>query len=156
MCAMTAALVNVTPNELVYLITNAATLGTTLTITASGAATPDLATDCVNNTWGRAASSRLRQICRAGIDGLGAQPAAGFTQAEAQDMLMGNGLTQYGSPLAPRAELDLQPVSGVAGGPLCEATIDQSAGVPIISIVGAAVAGTCILRVRLRSSPGVI
>lgn len=153
--ALTAALVNVTPNELVYLITNAATLGTSATITASGAATPDLATDCVTNTWGRAACTRLRQVCRAGLDGLGDQAAAGWTQAEASDLLMGNGATTAGSPLMPRAELDLQPVSGVAGGALVEATANQSAGVPTIDLTAVAVAGTCILRVRLRSSPGV-
>lgn len=154
--ALTAALVNVTPNELVYLVTNAATLGTSATITASGAATPDLATDCVTNTWGRAACSRLRQVCRAGLDGLGAQAAAGWTQAEAQDLLQGNGATQAGSPLMPRAELDLVPLTGVAGGALVEATANVSGGVPTIDLTAVATAGTCILRVRLRSSPGVI
>lgn len=155
--ALTATLVNVTPNELVYLITNAATLGTSLTITADGSATPDLATDCVNNTWGRAAAARLRQVCRAGLDGLGAQPAGGWTQAEARDLLTGNGATQAGGPLMPRAEIDLLPVAGAAGGSLCEADIDVDAnGVPEINITAAAVAGSAIMRVRLRSSPGVI
>lgn len=153
--ALTAALVNVTPNELVYLITNAATLGTSLSITSSGAATPDLATDCVTNTWGRAACSRLRQVCRAGLDGLGSQAAAGFTQAEARDLLLGNGATTFGGPLAPRAEVDLVPVTGVAGGPLCEVDANVSGGVPTLDITAAAVAGTCLMRVRLRSSPGV-
>lgn len=153
--ALTATLVNVTANELVYLVANATTLGTTLTITASGAATPDLATDCVTATWGRAACSALRQVCRAGIDGLGAQAAAGFSQAEARDLLAGNGATQYGSPLGPRAEIDLQPTVGVAGGALIEADVDQSAGVPIITITAVAVAGQCLMRVRLRSSPGI-
>jgi hypothetical protein len=154
--AMTATLVNVTPNELVYLITNAATLGTSLTIPAAGGVTPDLATDCVTNTWGRAASSKLRQVCRAGLDGLGAQAAGGWNQAEARDLLSGDGATQAGSPLMPRAELDLQPVNGVAGGPLCEAEPNvDGAGIPTIVITGAAVAGDCLLRVRLRSTPGV-
>lgn len=153
--ALTATLVNVTANELVYLINNAATLGTTLTITASGAATPDLATDCVTNTWGRAACSALRQVCRAGLDGLGAQAAAGWTQAEARDLLSGNGATQAGSPLMPRAEIDLQPVSGVAGGALIEAEPNVSAGVPTIVITAATNAGDCLMRIRLRSSPGV-
>lgn len=154
--ALTAALVNVTPNEIVYLITNAVTLGTSLTITASGAATPDLATDCIVSTYGRAACTRLRQVCRAGLDGLGATAAAGWNQAKAQDLLAGNGTSQGGSPLMPRAEIDLQPVSGVAGGPLIEATANVSSGVPTIDITAVAVAGTCIMRVRLRSSPGVL
>lgn len=153
--ALTATLVNVTANELVYRITNAATLGTTLNITASGAATPDLATDCVTNTWGRVACSKLRQVCRAGLDGLGDQAAGGWTQAEARDLLQGDGATTAGSPLMPRAELDLQGDSGAAGGPLAEVLVNVSAGVPILTITAAAVAGDSILRVRLRSSPGV-
>lgn len=154
--ALTATLVNVTPNELVYLINNEATLGTSLTIPSAGGATPDLATDCVSSTWGRAACTRLRQVCRAGLDGLGAQAAGGWNQAEARDLLLGNGATQAGSPLMPRAELDLQPASGVAGGPLCEADANvDGSGYPTIAITAAGVAGTCILRVRLRSTPGV-
>jgi hypothetical protein len=153
--ALTATLVNVTPDELVYLIVNAATLGTTATITASGAATPDLATDCVNATWGRAACTKLRKVCRAGLDGLGAQAAAGWTQAEARDLLAGNGATQAGSALMPRAEIDIQPTSGVAGGALVEADVNVSAGVPIITLTAVAVAGEAIMRVRLRSTPGV-
>lgn len=153
--ALSATLVNVTPNELVYLIANVATLGTTATITASGAATPDLATDCVTSTWGRAACSRLRKVCRAGIDGLGAQAAAGFTQAEAKDLLAGNGATTYGSPLGPRAEIMITPTVGVAGGALVEANVDVSAGVPIITLTSVATAGEALLYVKLRSSPGV-
>jgi hypothetical protein len=154
--ALTATLVNVTANELVYLIVNAATLGTTATIPATGGATPDLATDCVTNTWGRAACSKLRKVCRAGLDGLGAQAAGGWIQAEARDLLLGNGATQAGSPLMPRAEIDLQPLSGVAGGALAEADVDVDAGgIPEINLTAVAVAGECIMRIRLRSTPGV-
>lgn len=154
--ALTATLVNVTANEIVYLINNAATLGTSLTIPATGGATPDLATDCVDDTWGRAACSKLRQVCRAGLDGLGAQAAGGWNQAETRDLLLGNGATQAGSPLMPRAEVDLQPVNGAAGGPLAEVDVDVDGdGIPEINITAAAVAGDCILRIRLRSTPGV-
>lgn len=154
--ALTATLVNVTANEIVYLLTNAATLGTSLTIPAAGGATPDLATDCVDDTWGRAACSRLRQVCRAGLDGLGAQSAGGWNQAETRDLLLGNGATQAGGPLMPRAEIDLQPVNGAAGGPLCEADVDvDGSGNPEINITAAGVAGDCIMRIRLRSTPGV-
>lgn len=154
--AVTAVLVNVTPNELVYLLTNAATLGTSLTIPAAGGATPDLATDCVTNTWGQAASPRLRKVCRAGLDGLGSQPAGGWIAAEAADLLFGNGATQAGSALMPRAEVDLVPLTGVAGGALFEATANvDGSGNPQIDITAVAVAGTGLLRVRLRSTPGV-
>lgn len=154
--ALTAILVNVTANELVYKITNAATLGTTLTIPAAGGATPDLATDCVASTWGRAASAQLRAVCRAGLDGLGNQAAGGWTQAEARDLLVGDGTTQAGGPLMPRAELDLQPATGVAGGALCEADANvDGSGRPTIVITAVAVAGDCYLRVRLRASSSV-
>lgn len=154
--ALTATLVNVTANELVYLVVNAATLGTSATIPSAGGATPDLATDCVTNTWGRAACEKLRKVCRAGLDGLGAQVAGGWTQAEARDLLLGNGVTQAGSPLMPRAEIDLQPLSGAAGGALVEADVDvDGSGYPEINLTAAGVAGECIMRVRLRSTPGV-
>lgn len=154
--ALTATLVNVTPNEVVYLIDNAATAGTSLTIPAAGGATPDLATDCVANTWGRAACARLRKVCRAGLDGLGAQAAGGWSQAEARDLLLGNGATQAGSALMPRAEISILPLSGVAGGPLAEADVDvDGSGRPEINITAAAVVGQAIMIVRLRSSPGV-
>lgn len=152
--AATATLVNVTANRLVYLITNAVTLATSLTITASGAATPDLATDCATNTWGRAACARLRKVCRAGLDGLGAQAAGGWTQAEARDLLTGNGATQAGSALMPRAICRLVPVTGVAGGPLAEvdANVDGS-GRPQLDLTFVAVAGTALLFVELQASP---
>lgn len=154
--ALTATLVNVTANELVYKITNAATLGTSLTIPAAGGATPDLATDCVDDTWGRAASAQLRAVCRAGLDGLGAQAAGGWSQAEARDLLMGDGTTQAGGPLMPRAEIDLQPATGVGGGALCEADVDvDGSGRPEINITAIATAGDCYMRVRLRASSSV-
>ncbi len=157
----TVTLVNVTPNELVYLVTaaegaappNAGIITTTGAV--GGVASPDLAVDCVKNTWGRAACKRLRQVCRAGIDGLGLQAANGWSAAEALDLLMGDGATQAGSQLMPRAEVDLQPVNGVAGGALIEIEAGQAAGAPILTITAAAVAGQCILRIRLRSTPGV-
>jgi hypothetical protein len=72
-------------------------------------------------------------------------------------LFSGNGATQYGSPLAPRAELDLQPVSGTAGGPLIEAepNVNGGDGTPQIDITAAATTGSAILRVRLRSTPGI-
>lgn len=153
--ALTATLVNVTPNELVYLISNEGDEpGTSLVIPAAGGATPDLVTDCVTATWGRAASARLRQVCRAGLDGLGTVAAGAWTQALARDLLSDNGATQAGSALMPRAELALLPL---ATGPLlAEATANvDGSGRPEIDITAAAVSGTAILRVRLRSTPGV-
>lgn len=157
-------LVNVTPNEIVYLITNevggesGGALGTAITITAADAVSlnsRDLVVDCVNSTFGRATCSRFRQACRAGLDGLGSVAAEAWTQAQARDLFSGNGATQAGGPLMPRLEIDLQPATGVAGGPVAEADINVDGGLPIINITTAAVAGTCIMRIRLRSTPGV-
>lgn len=152
--ALTATLVNVTPNELTYLLVNAATAGTTLTITADGSATPDLATDCVNSTFGTAACPALRAVCRAGIDGLGDQAAGGWTAAEAKDLLLGNSATLAGGPLMPRARISTTNLSGVAGGMLPEATVSVASGVPTVVITTAAVAGEALLTVRLSTSPG--
>ena len=154
--ALTAALVSVTPNRFAYVVTNAATLGTSLSIPAAGGATPDLATDCVVNTWGKAACSKLRKVCRAGLDGLGAQAAGGWTAAEAADLLFGNSTTQAGSALMPRARVVITPLTGVAGGPLLEATANvDGSGRPQIDLTAVAVAGTALLSIELASSPGV-
>lgn len=159
---LSVSLINATPNELVYLITNTSAdggLGTAVTITANESFTPnsvDLVIDSAVTTWGRAVCARLRQVCRAGLDGLGAVAAGAWTQAQVRDLLLGNGATQAGGPLMPRAELDLQPRTGVAGGLLVEADVDEDgSGIPEINLTTAAVAGTAILRVRLRSTPGV-
>lgn len=165
--ALTATLVNVTPNELVYLIENVGSGGefpvfeTSMTIPAVGGPSPDLATDCVDpGRWGTVACSRLRQVCRAGLDGLGAVAAGAWTQAQARDLLTGNGATQAGGPLMPRAEIDLAMVaeSGqVGGGPLVpEADVDVDGdGIPEVNITVAGVGGSAMMRVRLRSTPGV-
>jgi hypothetical protein len=56
----------------------------------------------------------------------------------------------------PRAEIDLQPATGAAGGPLCEADANvDGSGRPTIVITAAAVAGDCYMRVRLRASASV-
>lgn len=161
---LSASIVNVTPNELVYLIVNVSTgeldpLGTSVTITANetvSVGAGDLCLDCIKNTWGRAASAKLRRVCRAGLDGLGTVAAGAWTQVLARDLLNGNGASQAGSQLMPRAEIDLQPATGAAGGPVCEALINVGVdGTPVVTITAAAVAGSAILRLRLRSSPGV-
>lgn len=152
---LSATLVNVTANELVYLINNVSAEGsppgTTLTI-----GNPALTIACTVDGWGRAACPRLRAVCDAGDNGLGLVAAGGWTQALARDLFLGNGATQAGGPLMPRAEIDLQPVDGVAGGCLAEANVDVDGdGKPVIVITTVAVVGRALLRIRLRSSPGV-
>lgn len=154
-------LVNVTPNEIVYLLQNTpdgeGVYGTSTIISSDGftsQTTRDLVVDCDDTTWGRAVCARLRQVCYAGLNGLGAVAAGGWTQALARDLLIGNGTSQAGGPLMPRAELDLQPVAGAPLVAEADANVDVS-GYPTIVVTSAAVSGSCILRVRLRATPGV-
>lgn len=72
--AVTAAVVERTPHRLVYLVTQDGSAGTTLTITNSGAATPDLRTDGLKGTP---------------LGGLIA--LTGLTQAQARAKFMGDG-----------------------------------------------------------------
>lgn len=158
-------LVNVTPNEIVYLIDNmnggesGTPPGTASYIAMNGAGGfpfGDLVDACVDNTWGRAASAKLRQVCNAGVDGLGSIGPSAWTLGAARDLFGLSGATPAGSPLMPRAEIDIQPVNGVAGGCLCEATVSiETDNTPRIDITTAAVVGQAILRVRLRSSPAI-
>lgn len=145
----TATLVNVTPNKLTYLIANAGQQAADVDITADASATPDLVTDCADDAWGRVACARLRKVCRAGLDGLGKQAAAGWTQAEARDLLLGDGSTQAGTALMPRAFCRIVNVDG-------EITVeaDVAAGIPKL-VVSAGAASSGYLFIELQSSPGV-
>lgn len=150
--ALAATIVYVDPNKYLYLIANSGSpLGTTVDITMTGAATPDLVTDGANNTFsGNGVGPRLKQVARAGLDGLGAQPAAGWTQAEARDLLFSDGSTLAGGPLMPRANCFLTPKVGTVLDAKVEAQV--SAGVPLLRITAAAVAGECYLTVQLKHS----
>lgn len=160
---LAGTLINVTPNEIVYRLANTSgegdPFGTSFIITANGSSGPlvrDLVDDCVNSTWGRAASGRLRRVCRAGLDGLGTVAPGAWTQALARDLLLGDGTIQAGNLIMPRAELDLTPESGSPPALFPMVTVGVSGdGTPRIEIATAAAGGSAILRVRLRSSPGV-
>jgi hypothetical protein len=55
--ALTATLCWVDKNTIAYRLVNVATLGTTVTITAAGTATPDLVTDGASTSYGQANGS---------------------------------------------------------------------------------------------------
>jgi len=71
--AVTANLVYAGRNRLRYQISQDGAAGTTLNITASGAATPDLVTDSVGG--------QLKKIARANLDGYGSFAAGASTDA---------------------------------------------------------------------------
>lgn len=153
--ALTATLVYVGPNRITYLIDNPnGALGTSKTITADGSATPDLVTDCVKSTFGRAASARLRAVCRAGLDGLGTVAAKNFTKAQAQDLFCGNGSSLAGNAIMPRAIIRIAGAVGAAGGPIAEVNADvDGAKVPKLTITAASVEGQAYLHIELQASP---
>jgi hypothetical protein len=113
--ALTATIVYVDANSAIYKVENTGSpLGTSVDITMTGAATPDLVTDGANNSFtGQGFGGRLKQVARAGLDGLGSQAAAGWTQAEARDLLFSDGSTLAGGPLMPRAKCFLTERAGV-------------------------------------------
>lgn len=78
--AVTAILQRVTPHSLVYRVNT--DVGGTLTIDSSGGATPDLATDVATVT------GPIKRIGRAGLDGIGLIPAAGFDSVVKSDALL--------------------------------------------------------------------
>lgn len=150
--ALNFELVNVTANEIVFFVHNEGGeggFGTSLQIT-----TADLVAACVDDTWGRAASVRLRQVCRAGLDGLGNVAAGAWTQALARDLMLCDGTEQAGNPIMPRAEVDLVWRGGATLNPRVDIGVD-GAGLPQIDLATVAADGQFYVRLRLRATPSV-
>lgn len=151
--ALTATLAWVDSNSLVYRIVNAATLGTTVTITASGAATPDLVTDGASTAFGKPVSAALRRVVRAGLDGIGSVAAGALTQANARALLLEDGLIGTSSGVTtPNARMSLVNRATAGNDQMqVDANVDGS-GRPTIVITCAAVACTYYLHVDLNHS----
>ena len=105
--AVTGTLVRVTGNRLTYLLAQDGLAGTTLNITATGAASPDLVTD----TAGRNGS--MRRLAKANTEGYGAI-ATPMTQAKARAVLLSDyagaspsGTSPAGSAAFPTARCEL-------------------------------------------------
>lgn len=144
-------LVNVTPNEIVYFVQNEGGeggFGTSAQITTS-----DLAQACVDNTWGRAACPKLRQVCRAGLDGLGTVAAGAWTIDLARDLFLCDGREPAGGVLMPRAEVDIVHQSGAALVPRVDVGAD--AGEPLIALETEAADGSFYVKIRLRATPNI-
>lgn len=147
--AVTAVLVNQRPNRLRYLVTNDGAAGTTLTITTTGAATPDILTDSL--------AGPVRQIAKAFTQGYGAFPAGALTQAQARALWLSNRATSPGSTeTITTARCVFTPRTGATQvGWSIDANVDGS-GHPTLNITainsaGASAAGTAYLDVEMAS-----
>ncbi len=152
--AVTAALVRVTGNRLTYLLTQDGAAGTTLNITATGAATPDLVTD----TAGR--NGALRKLAKANAEGYGAI-ATPMTQAKARAILLSDyagaspsGSTPGNSAPAPTARCVLTARGGdTTAGFAVDANVSGSN--MLIAITAPAAAATVYLDVFIPGPAGV-
>lgn len=141
---VTAALVRSGHNYLRYLLTSDGS-GGSATLTTTGAATPDLQTDCQ--------AGPLKTISRAFDDGIGDLPAGAKTQAQSRALWLSNDPTSVvGNENAPRAICETTPIAG-AGVWTLDANVDGS-GHPTVIATSSAAAGTCYLDVLVPGSIG--
>ena len=150
--AVTAALVYAAGNRLRYLLTQDGAAGTTLTITASGAATPDLVTDSVGG--------QIKQLAQAPTAGYGSFAAGALTQAQARALWLSDwgagaasGPGAVPGPMEKTAECELTPRSGATASAWL-VDVNVSVGVPILSISAQAGAATAYLDVEIQNAIG--
>lgn len=144
--AVTALLVNARANRLRYLLTQDGNAGTTLTITSTGAATPDLLTDTTN------APGKIRTIAKAFTDGYGAFPAGALNQAQARALWMSDRIAASpgSTEVIMTARCEITPRTGATAPAWnVDANVDGG-GHPILSISAQAGAGTAYLDVELE------
>jgi hypothetical protein len=80
--AVTAAIVHIGHNHLRYLVTSTGGAGGAVTLTTTGAATPDVLTDSLTGP--------LKALAKAFTDGYGKLPAGALTQAQARALWLSN------------------------------------------------------------------
>lgn len=141
MAAPVPSLVSSYTNRLTYLLT-ADGAGGTLTFANTGTGTgttPDLAAD--------ASFGPLKEIFQAKVNGIGTLAAGtGVTQAQARDLLCGDGTSSCGNQNVPRALIHLGPTrSGSTVFTALDA--NQTSANPTITITASAVAGTAYLYI---------
>jgi len=152
--AVTATLVRATGNRLTYLLAQDGAAGTTLNITATGAASPDLVTD----TAGR--QGPIRKLAKANTDGYGAI-ATPMTQAKARAVLLSDysgaspsGSTPANSAAAPTARCALTARGGdTTAGFAVDANVSGSN--MVIAITAPAAAAQVYLDVAIPGPAGV-
>lgn len=142
--AVTALLVFQRANRLRYRLTQDGNAGTTLTITTTGAASPDLLTDSV--------AGKIRQIAKAFTNGYGAFAAGALTQAKARALWLSDRIASNpgSTEVITTARCEITPRTGATQPDwLVDANVDGS-GHPILSITAQAGAGTAYLDVELE------
>ena len=139
--AVTATLVNARAKGLRYLLTQDGGAGTTLTITTTGAATPDVLTD--------APAGPIRQIAKCFTQGYGSFPAGGLSVNQALALWLARPLA---GPFAfPLARCAITPRDGAtAPGWRVDASVDGGSH-PILNIAAQAGAGTAYLDIELEA-----
>ena len=143
--AVTAALVEQGNNRLRYLVTSTSTSSDSVTITTTGAATPDLLTD---SKYGP-----IKVIANAFTAGLGILAAGVMTQAQARAMwLADNSDTVLGNVNVPRALPRLTVRTGTGAWSI-DANVDGG-GHPIVQVTTDDV-GTAYLDVQTQGAIGI-
>ncbi len=145
--ALTATLVESSPYRLRYLITSSTAAGVTVTIPNIAGVTPDLRTDLST-----APSGPLREIVRAGVDGIGTVAAGALTLAQARDIMLSDGSgASVGNDLVPRAIVSLQPKTGAASSWAVDVSV-LAFNPQVVVTIGAAAVAECYLDIHMRHS----
>lgn len=134
--ATVASLILATPNRLRYLLTFSGA-GATLTMTTTGAATPDILTDSLQGP--------IKKLAKAFTDGFGTFAAGAMTQAKSRAMWLSDYIGAQpaisGNLLLTTAVCKLTPQAGTdSGGWTVDADVDGS-GHPTLTIQKASIVG---------------
>lgn len=147
--ALTASAVFVAPNRIRYLLQQDGAAGTTLTITTTGAATPDLLTDSVGG--------QIKQLARIFTDGFQQFGAGAKTQAQARAIWLSDFTGTVGTPagaLGASAECVITPRTGsVVSAYVVDANVDGP-GHPTLTLAAQATAGSAYLDVFIPNQIG--
>lgn len=144
--AVTAALVGAGHNHLRYLITDDGEGGTAVTITTTGAASPDLLTDALYGP--------IAECADAFTDGLGILPPGVLTQAQARAIwLADNSDTVLGNGKVPRCLADLTVRSGAVPWTV-DANVDGGGHPTLVITHGSSSAGTAYVDVETQGPIG--
>lgn len=150
--AVTAQLVSIGHNSLRYLITQDGAAGSTLTITSTGAATPDLLTDSV--------AGPIKRLAKVIADGFGTFAAGVQTQAKARALWNSDFSAAdptSGDPSGSQALLPTAVLSMQSQGSQLVATVDANidgSGNPILTVTMIATATRAFLDVAVPSAIG--
>lgn len=140
--AVTASLVFVGHNRLRYLLVSDDGTGA-VTITSSGAATPDLQTDSV--------AGPVKNISKVVANGYGKLAAGGVTQAQARALLLSNGAVATVGQNVVTLVTRLDPATSYGW----QVDVGVSSSSPIINISAISATGRCYLDIEAPGQKGV-